>query len=112
MMTLSVFASTCSRGSAESDLLGEAADTFPNLLLEHARVRPDRRKKDYGIWQCWSWAEVVAEVEAVARPAGPGPIDNPFGPNFQFQPQLRILSENAVCCSCSESAARFPLLIE
>jgi hypothetical protein len=33
------------------------ADTFPKLLLEHARVRPDRpanREKDYGIWQKWS----------------------------------------------------------
>jgi len=45
------------------------ADTFPKLLLEHARVRPDRpanREKDYGIWQSWSWAEVATEVEALA----------------------------------------------
>ena len=44
-------------------------DTFPKLLLEHARVRPDRpanREKDYGIWQSWSWAVVAAEVEALA----------------------------------------------
>ena len=40
-----------------------ALDTFPKLLLEHARVRPDRpanREKDYGIWQSWSWAQVAA----------------------------------------------------
>ena len=46
-----------------------APDTFPKLLLEHARLRPDRpanREKDYGIWQSWSWAEVTAEVEALA----------------------------------------------
>src|SRR2546423_480284 len=46
-----------------------APDTFPKLLLEQARVRPDRpanREKDYGIWQSWSWAEVTAEVEALA----------------------------------------------
>jgi long-chain acyl-CoA synthetase len=46
-----------------------APDTFPKLLLEHARVRPGRpanREKDYGIWQSWSWAEVAAEVEALA----------------------------------------------
>jgi len=46
-----------------------AADTVPKLLLEHARVRQDRpanREKDYGIWQSWSWAEVAAEVEALA----------------------------------------------
>jgi len=47
----------------------DAADTFPKLLLEQARLRPDRpasREKDYGIWQSWSWAEVAAEVEALA----------------------------------------------
>jgi len=46
-----------------------ARDTFPKLLLEHARLRPDRpanREKDYGIWQSWTWAEVAAEVEALA----------------------------------------------
>ena len=46
-----------------------ALDTFPKLLLEHVRVRPNRpanREKDYGIWQSWSWAEVAAEVEAFA----------------------------------------------
>jgi long-chain acyl-CoA synthetase len=48
--------------------LGEP-DTFPKLLLEHARLRPDRpanREKDYGIWQTWTWAQVAAEVEALA----------------------------------------------
>jgi long-chain acyl-CoA synthetase len=46
-----------------------APDTFPKLLVEHARLRPDRpanREKDYGIWQSWTWAEVAAEVEALA----------------------------------------------
>jgi long-chain acyl-CoA synthetase len=46
-----------------------ARDTFPKLLLEHARLRPDRpanREKDYGIWQIWSWAQVAGEVEALA----------------------------------------------
>ena len=46
-----------------------APDTFPKLLLEHARLRPDRpanREKDYGIWQSWTWAEVAAAVEALA----------------------------------------------
>jgi long-chain acyl-CoA synthetase len=44
-------------------------DTFPKLLLEHARMRPERpanREKDYGIWQTWTWAQVAAEVEALA----------------------------------------------
>jgi long-chain acyl-CoA synthetase len=47
----------------------EGLDTFPRLLLHHARVRPTRpaiREKDLGIWQTWNWAEVEAEVRAIA----------------------------------------------
>ncbi len=47
----------------------EALDTFPKMLLAHARLRPAQpamREKDYGIWQSWSWGEVKAEVEALA----------------------------------------------
>jgi long-chain acyl-CoA synthetase len=46
-----------------------AADTFPKLLAEHARVRGDRpaiREKDLGIWQTWTWSEAAAEVLAFA----------------------------------------------
>ena len=46
-----------------------ASDTFPKLLLQHARVRPDRvaiREKDLGIWQSWSWSQVADEVRALA----------------------------------------------
>ena len=45
------------------------ADTFPKLLLDHARVRGDRpaiREKDLGIWQTWTWREVRDEVEWLA----------------------------------------------
>ncbi|MFO1395574.1 MAG: AMP-binding protein [Burkholderiales bacterium] len=44
-------------------------DTFPRLLLHHARVRPGHaatREKDLGIWQSWTWAEVAAHVRAIA----------------------------------------------
>src|SRR5262245_36481373 len=44
-------------------------DTFPKMLIEHARSRPHRpamREKDYGIWQSWNWGQVAAEVEALA----------------------------------------------
>ena len=44
-------------------------DTFPKLLARNARVRGDRpaiRHKDLGIWQTWSWAEVYANVRALA----------------------------------------------
>ena len=43
--------------------------TFPQLLLEHARVRGDRpaiREKDLGIWQTWTWREMRDEIEALA----------------------------------------------
>ncbi|MRR49906.1 MAG: long-chain fatty acid--CoA ligase [Rhodocyclaceae bacterium] len=46
-----------------------ALDTFPRLLMHHARVRgqrPATREKDMGIWQTWSWAEVATEVRALA----------------------------------------------
>jgi len=44
-------------------------DTFPRLMLHHAQVRgshPACREKDLGIWQTWTWAEVAAEVRALA----------------------------------------------
>jgi len=47
----------------------ERLDTFPRLLLEHARVRgekPAMREKDLGIWQSWTWAEVARETRALA----------------------------------------------
>ena len=44
-------------------------DTFPKLLLEHARLRGQHtsiREKDLGIWQSWNWSQVAAEVRALA----------------------------------------------
>jgi long-chain acyl-CoA synthetase len=44
-------------------------DTFPKLLLHHARVRgalPAIREKDLGIWQTWTWHEFAEEVRALA----------------------------------------------
>jgi len=46
-----------------------ALDTFPRLLMNHARVRPGRpamREKEYGIWQAYTWAEVAENVRAIA----------------------------------------------
>jgi long-chain acyl-CoA synthetase len=51
----------------------QAADTFPKLLLDHARVRPYEtcmREKDLGIWQAWTWAQVADEVRAFALGLG------------------------------------------
>jgi len=47
----------------------ERQDTFPQLLLHHAKVRPNHpatREKDLGIWQTWTWAQVAAEVRSLA----------------------------------------------
>src|ERR1043166_7398704 len=43
--------------------------TFPRLLMKHAAergARPATREKDLGIWQTWTWAQVAAEVRALA----------------------------------------------
>jgi len=48
---------------------GGTPDTFPKLLLEHARElrsHPAIREKALGIWQSWTWGEVRAEIEALA----------------------------------------------
>jgi long-chain acyl-CoA synthetase len=48
---------------------GMVGTTFPRLLLAHARDRGNRpatREKHLGIWQSWTWAEVAAEVRAIA----------------------------------------------
>jgi len=42
-------------------------DTFPKLLMRNARLfagRPAYRHKDLGIWQVWTWAQVLDEVRA------------------------------------------------
>ncbi len=44
-------------------------DTFAKLLLDHVARHGDRtaiREKDLGIWQAWTWAEVLDEVRALA----------------------------------------------
>jgi long-chain acyl-CoA synthetase len=49
--------------------MNPTADTFPRLMLAHARARPGAaatREKDLGIWQTWSWSQVAGEVRALA----------------------------------------------
>ncbi len=43
--------------------------TFPRLMLDHARARPDAaalREKSYGIWQTTSWAQLAVLVRHLA----------------------------------------------
>ena len=45
------------------------ADTFPKLLIRNAHLygsRPSMRHKDLGVWQTWTWAEVLDIVRAYA----------------------------------------------
>jgi long-chain acyl-CoA synthetase len=45
------------------------ADTFPKLLIRNASTygaRPAMRHKDLGIWQTWSWSQVLEIVRAYA----------------------------------------------
>ena len=45
------------------------ANTFPKLLIHNAAVRgakPALRHKDLGIWQTWTWSQVLDEVRAFA----------------------------------------------
>ncbi|QUS55322.1 AMP-dependent synthetase/ligase [Pseudovibrio brasiliensis] len=44
-------------------------DTFPQLLIRNARDwgdRPAYREKDLGIWQSWTWREVLGEVRKLS----------------------------------------------
>lgn len=46
-----------------------APDTLPKLLLRNAAAfgsRPAMRHKDLGIWQTWTWAQVLDEVRALS----------------------------------------------
>ena len=48
------------------DLLERGVQTLPQLLVYQADKFKDRafhRKKDYGIWQCYSWKDVLSQVQ-------------------------------------------------
>ncbi|MEX5728286.1 long-chain acyl-CoA synthetase [Rhodovulum iodosum] len=43
--------------------------SIPALLARNAQVfsdRPAYREKEFGIWQCWTWAEAADEIRAMA----------------------------------------------
>lgn len=51
------------------ETLHQAANTFPRLLQQHARLRsthPAFREKHLGIWQTTTWSEVDAQVRLLA----------------------------------------------
>jgi hypothetical protein len=73
-MTPMAAAATTPEPAAVAAPSAGAFDTFPKMLLAHARLRPDQpamREKDYGIWQSWSWAEAaVRQLISVVDGAG------------------------------------------
>ena len=55
------------RGRRRGDRARRQADTFPKLLIHNAETRGGRiamRHKDLGIWQTWTWAQMLDEVRA------------------------------------------------
>src|SRR5258708_36354493 len=81
----------------------DALDTFPKMLMAHARLRPDRpamREKDYGIWQSWSWGQIATEVEALA--GGLAAL------GFQRGDKLAIIGDNRPRLYWAIAAAQAP----
>ncbi len=54
---------------AQSSQATEGLSSIPALLQRNAKQyanRPAYREKEFGIWQCWTWAEAEKEIEALA----------------------------------------------
>ncbi len=54
---------------AQSSQAADGMDSVPALLQRNATRfadKPAYREKEYGIWQCWTWAEAEKEIEALA----------------------------------------------
>ena len=61
--------STITSDKANAATANPACVTFPQLLLQHAQLRPAHpafREKRLGIWQTWGWRQVSQEVRALA----------------------------------------------
>src|SRR4051812_32093822 len=55
------------RGGTDVAIDRAGADTFPKLLIANSRAMGRRiavRHKDLGIWQSWTWEQVLDEVRA------------------------------------------------
>ncbi|MCE8525244.1 long-chain fatty acid--CoA ligase [Ruegeria pomeroyi] len=54
---------------AQTQSGAEGLQSLPALLHRNATQygdRPAYREKEFGIWQCWTWAETAAEIRALA----------------------------------------------
>ena len=53
--------------------IDRSLDTLPKYLMHNAAAigaRPAMRHKDLGIWQTWTWAQMLEEIRAFLRRAG------------------------------------------
>jgi long-chain acyl-CoA synthetase len=61
---------SCNSGRSDSVLATDPGlDTLPKILIRNAVVlgdRPAMRHKDLGIWQMWTWAQMLEEVRALS----------------------------------------------
>ncbi|MCB1861740.1 MAG: AMP-binding protein, partial [Gammaproteobacteria bacterium] len=79
----------------------EQLNTFPKLLLNHANVRGRKiamREKDLGIWQAWTWQQILDEVRALA--CGLAAL------GFKAGDKLAIIGDNRPCLYMSMAAAQ------
>lgn len=54
---------------AQMQMGAEGKQSLPALLQRNAAQfanAPAYREKEFGIWQCWTWAEAAKEIEALA----------------------------------------------
>src|SRR5258708_31263219 len=87
-----------------------AADTFPKLLIHNAQVRGARtsmRHKDLGIWQSWTWRQVLDEVRAFS--AGLAELGLKRGENYAIIGQNRPRLYWAMCAGQALGAIPVPI---
>src|SRR5260370_38435836 len=100
-MTSGAAIATTQQPAAVSGAGPDAFDTFPKMLMAHARLRPDRpamRVKAYGIWQSWSWGDVAAEVAALAGGLASLGLERGY--------QLRVIGDNPPTLEWAIAAAQ------
>ena len=92
-----------------TDRAGEA-DTFPKLLIDNAATRGSRisvRHKDLGIWQAWTWAQVLEEVRAFS--VGLEELGLKRGDNFAVVGSNRPRLYWAMCAGQALGAVPVPI---
>lgn len=85
-------------------------DTMPKLLIHNAGViggRPAIRHKDFGIWQTWTWSEMLDEVRAFS--VGLGELGFKRGDKFAIIGGNRPRLYWAICAGQALGAVPVPV---